>query len=137
MRASSLALLGASLFALSLAGGCAAPQPLPFRLVDSGTEVQNGAFFPDSQRLEARVDGELYSGFYIVATSVAYSQTLDSRRFFPRDTITTVTSNSARAHLVSTEGRQMNCEILFEARRALGECRTPAGKVYQLIADGQ
>lgn len=132
----SLAFLNASLIALLLAGGCATPQPLPFRLVDAASKVQNGTFFPDTQRIEVTLDGRRYAGFYLVATSVAYSQSLSGWRFFPHDTVTTVASNSARAHLVAEDSRQLNCEFLIEARRALGECRTPAGTVYQLVADG-
>ncbi|PKO83308.1 MAG: hypothetical protein CVU17_09030 [Betaproteobacteria bacterium HGW-Betaproteobacteria-11] len=132
----SLAFLSASLIALLLAGGCAAPQPLPFRLVDAASKVQNGMFFPDSQRIEVTIDGRRYAGFYIVAISVAHSQSLSGWRFFPHDTVTTIASNSARAHLAAEDGRQLSCEFLIEARRALGACRTPAGIVYQLAADG-
>jgi hypothetical protein len=44
-------------------------------------------------------------------------------------------SNSARAHLTADDGQQLSCEFVFESRRAIGECRSPAGAVFQLIAD--
>ena len=134
--ARSLANLGVCAFALIVVAGCAAPQPVPFQLVDSASKVERGTFFPESQRIEVTIDGHAFSGFYIVATGAAISQTMSGRRFFPRDTLTTYSSNSARAHLTADNGKQLSCEFLFEARRALGECRTPGGAVFQLIADG-
>jgi hypothetical protein len=129
--------LCASAAALLAAGGCAAPQPVPFQLVDAATRIQRGLIFTDSQRIEATVDDRLFSGFYIVATGSAFSQSLMGRRFWPRETVTTFSSNSARAQLTAAGGQQLSCEFLFEDRRALGECRTPAGAVFQLIADGK
>lgn len=137
MRTSSLARLSTILFVLALIGGCAAPQPVPFQLLDAAARTQNGTFYPDSQRIEAIIDGQLFSGFYIVATEVAYSQTFGGRRFFPRDTVTTITSNSAHAHLTATDGQRLICEFLLESNRALGECRSPTGAVYQLVAGGR
>lgn len=136
MRLSMWPRLSARVCALLLVAGCATPQPLPFRLIDAASRVQSGTFFPDSQRIEVTLEGRRYTGFYLGATSVAYSQSLSSWRFFPHDTVTTIASNSARAHLVAEDGKQMSCEFLIEARRALGECRTPDGAVYQLVADG-
>lgn len=121
---------------LGLAGGCATPQPVPFKLIDSESKVQRGAIFPDSQRLEVMVDGRLFQGFYIVATGSAVSQTVTGRRLLPRDTVTTLYSNSARAHLTADNGQQLSCEFLFEARRLLGECRYPAGAVLKMVAEG-
>ncbi len=123
------------LFVVIVASGCSAPLPLPFQLLDSESRVQWGTLFPDSQRIEVMIDGHLFKGFYIVASGTAVSQTMAGRRYFPSDTVTTYSSNSARAHLTADDGRQLNCEFLFESRRAIGECRTPAGAVFQLIAD--
>ncbi len=125
----------ACLFVVALAG-CATPQPVPFHLVDSESRVQKGTMFPDSQRIEVTVDGQLYRGFYIVATGAARSETLGGWRSFPRDTITTFSSNSARAQLSNDKGQRLSCEFLFEGKRALGECRSSTGAVFQLIADG-
>ena len=118
-------------------GGCATPQPMPFQLTDAQSKVHAGSIFPESQRLEVMVDDHLFTGFYIVATGTAVSQVITGRRFIPRDTVTTVFSNSARAHLAGDNGQQLNCEFLFEGRRILGECKTPAGGTYQLTADGK
>jgi hypothetical protein len=82
------------------------------------------------------VDGHLFSGFYIFASGAAISQAMYGRHYFPGDTITNFYSNSARAHLTSDNGQQLNCEFLFESARAIGQCRTPAGAVFQLSADG-
>lgn len=123
------------LFVVAVAGGCATPQPVPFQLVDSESRIQWGTLFPDSQRIEVMINGHVFNGFYIVASGTAFSQTLAGRRFFPSDTVTTYSSNSARAHLTSDNEQQLNCEFLFEFRRAIGECRSPAGAIFQLIAD--
>ena len=123
------------LFAVAAVTGCAAPKPLPFQLVDSESRVQKGTLFPGKQLIEATVDGQLYKGFYIFANGEAYSETFGGWRSFPRDTQTTFTSNSARAQLVSDKGQRLTCEFLFESRRAIGECRSPAGAIFQLIAN--
>lgn len=123
------------LFVAVVAGGCVAPQPVPFQLVDSQSRVQWGTLFPDSHRIEVMIDGHAFNGFYIIAGGDAISQTLSGRRFFPSETITTYSSNSARAHMTSDNGQQLSCEFLFESRRAIGECRSPAGAVFQLIAN--
>ena len=125
-----------SVFVAAIAGGCATPLPVPFQLIDSESRTQWGTIFPDSQRIAVTIDGHVFSGFYIVASGEAVSQTLSGRRFLPNDTITTFSSNSARAHLTSDNGQQLSCGFLFESRRAIGECRSPSGAVFQLIADG-
>lgn len=118
-----------------LAAGCAASLPVPFQLVDSSSRVQSGTLYLDSQRIEVTVDGHLFSGFFIVANGSAISQTVSGRRLLPSDTITSYSSNSARAHLTSDDGQQLNCEFLYEVRRAVGECRSPSGAIFQLSAD--
>jgi len=124
-----------SLFLVIAAGGCAAPQPVPFQLVDSLSRVQLGTLYPDAQRIEVTVDGHLFSGFYIVESGSAISQTVSGRRHLPASTITNYFTNSARAHLTSDNGQQLNCEFLYESRRAVGECRSPSGTIFQLGAD--
>ena len=122
-----------SLSVLILAVGCATPQPVPFQLLDSSNIIQRGTIIPDGQRIEVVIDGQLYKGFYILGSQVAFSETLGGR-LTPLDTVTTTTSNTARAHLASANGQQLNCEFLFEGKRAIGECKSPEGKVYQLSA---
>lgn len=126
----------ACLCVLALTAGCATPQPLSFQLVDSSSKVQRGNIFPDSERIEVTIDGVTFGGFYITASGTAVSHSTTVRRSFPNNTVTTFSSNSARAHLTAENGQLMSCEFLLESRRALGECRTPAGKIYQLVADG-
>jgi hypothetical protein len=123
-------------FVALLAQGCAAPQPIPFQLVDNQSRVERGAIFPGSQRIEVAVDGHLFSGFYIVATGSAVSESFGGRSLFSRETITSFSSNSARAHLIAEDGQRLSCEFLFQGRHAIGECRSPAGAIFQLIADG-
>lgn len=132
----SLARLGAGICVLALAGACATPQPVPFQLVDAASRVQKGIMFTDSQRIEVTVDGQTYTGFYIIASGSAVSHVQAGRRFFPGDTLTTFSLNSARAHLTADNGQRLNCDFLLEYRRAIGECRSPSGAVFQLIADG-
>jgi len=120
---------------ITVVTGCTIPLPVPFQLIDSNSRVQPGTLFQDSQRIEVTVDGHVFNGFYIVPSGAAVSQTLSGRRLLPSDTVTTFSSNSARAHLTSDNGQQLSCEFLFEFRRAVGECRSPSGAVFQLIAD--
>ena len=120
---------------LILVAGCAAPKPLPFQLIDSESRAQKGTIFTDTQRIEATVDGQLYKGFYIFANGVAYSQSFGGWRANPRETVTNYSSNSVRAQLTSDKGQRLKCDFLFEGRKAIGECRTPAGAVFHLVAD--
>jgi hypothetical protein len=121
--------------AIALTAGCAS-QPVPFQLVDSESAINKGTIYPDGQRIEAIIDGQSYKGFYIIATQVAFSETFGGWRFGPHDTVTTSSSNSGRAQLASDKGQQLSCEFLFESKRAIGVCRSPAGKSFQLTADG-
>lgn len=122
------------LFVATVAEGCAAP-PLQLQLIDSESRVQWGTMYPDTRRIEVTVDGHVFNGFYIIASGEAVSETLAGRRFFPNETFTRYSSNSARAQLAAENGQQLSCKFLFESKRAIGECRTPAGAVFQLIAD--
>ncbi len=117
-----------------VATGCAS-HPVPFQLVDASSKVQKGTIFPDGQRIEITLDGHLFSGYYIFASGAAISQGNYGRHFFPGDTITNYYSNSARAHLTSDNEKHLNCEFLFEGRRAIGQCSTPSGATFQLNAD--
>jgi hypothetical protein len=119
-----------------LVAGCAAPQPVPFQLVDSASAVQKGTIFPDRRGIEVTIDGQQYKGFYLVSTAAAHSQYFGGWRYAPHQSITTFTSNAVRAQLSSEKGQRLSCEFLFEERRAIGECKSPAGAVYQLTADG-
>lgn len=116
-----------------LLAGCATPPPIAFQLADSNSKIHQGILFNENQRIEVTVDGQRYQGFYLIASGTAISQPLMGRHFMPIDTTTTFSSNSARAHLVSEDGQQLNCQFLVEARRAVGECQSPNGASFQLF----
>lgn len=122
--------------ALALAG-CAAPQPVPFRLVDAAAKIHRGTLYPQSGRIEVAIDGKAYGGFYILASGFAVSQPTPFPRRFHYDTVTTYTSNQARAHLSAAGAPPLNCEFLVDGPRAVGECRTPEGAAYQFVAEGK
>lgn len=128
--------LSAYLCVLFLTAGCATNQPLSFQLLDPASKVQRGSLFPDTERIEVTVDGALYSGFYITAGGSVVSHATLGRRFFPSETVSTFSSNSARAHLTAENGMHLTCDFLLETKRAVGECRSSSGAVYQLVADG-
>lgn len=128
--------LTCGLSALALAA-CAAPQPLPFRLIDPAAKVHHGTLFPAKQGIEAMVNGHRYSGFYIVASGVGISRPVAFGPFLAHDAVTTYTSNAARAHLTAEGAPPLNCEFLFDGPRAVGECRAPDGTKYQLVAEGR
>lgn len=127
-------LLGACALALA---GCAAPQPVPFQLVDAASKVHRGTLYPQTGRIEVAVDDRQYSGFYIIAAGFAVSQPPPFVRRFPYETITTYATNEARAALSDASGRRLNCQFLIEGSRAIGECRSPEGVSYQMVAEGK
>jgi hypothetical protein len=114
--------------------GCGTSPPVSFQLIDSASSIYKGTITPDGQRIEAVIEGQLYKGFYIIASQMAYSDTMGSR-LSSRYTVTRLSSNSARAQMATDKGQQLSCEFLFEFGRAIGECKSPAGKIYQLSAD--
>jgi len=130
--AGRLAKAGACFCATLIVQGCASP--LPFQLVDAHARVAQGILYPGDGHIEANVDGVVFSGFFIFASGSAVSQTFGGRWGLPRETETTYESNSARAHLAAADGRSLDCQFLLQGRRALGECRTPQGTTFQLIA---
>lgn len=126
-------LSSALLCLLPLATGCAPLAPVPFELLDTHQQVFHGRFYPADQRIDASIDGKQYSGFYIIASGTAMSQGLWPRRGFPAETVTTFSSNSARATLSSVDGERLSCEFLFDGDRALGECKGADNRNYQLL----
>jgi len=128
--------LGACALALVMAG-CAAPQPMPFQLVDPAAKVHRGTLFPETRGIEVVIDGRKYNGFYIVASGFAISHSMPMGPYFYPDTVTTYSSNEVRAHLTAEGGRRLACQFLVDGPRAVGECRSPEGTVYQLVAEGK
>ena len=122
--------------AAAMFGGCSPLPPLPFELIDDGKAYQ-GAFFPSEERLEASIGDKKYQGFYIVASGVATTQSAWPARRLPSSTTTTYSSNAARAMLTSQQGDRLSCEFLIEGRKAIGECKSADGRVYQLVAQGR
>ncbi len=127
--------VSASVLLLAVVTGCSAPQPVPFQLVDPASKIQKGTIFPDGQRIEAVVDGQLYKGFYMIASGVSHSQSFGGASPFSRNTVSTYSSNSVRAQMISDKGQRLSCEFLFDFSRAIGECRNLAGEVFQMSAD--
>lgn len=125
---------------------CAAPQPVPFDLVDRNNTAHRGVFDSYDQSMRVRIGDKEYRGFYITETGVANTSGFSigigswgryggAYGAFPYDRHTTYSNNTARAHLKSADGEQLNCQFVFEYRRAVGECRSPQGETYQLVAD--
>jgi hypothetical protein len=136
--------------AILLLAGCATtPQPLPFDLLDKGNVVHRGLFKPADGSMEVRINNKVYTGFYVTSTSTARSTNMGFGvgyggfgRYgygmygaYPSETWTTVSNNSGKAHLQNAEGDRLNCDFMFEGRRLLGECRSPQGAVYQMVAN--
>lgn len=140
-----------ALLALLLLGACATtPQPLPFDLVGKGTVAHRGLFKPADGSIEARINGKVYTGFYVTSVSTARSSSIGvgmgygrygyrgygAYGAFPQETWTTISNNSGKAYLQSADGDKLNCEFIYEGRRLLGECRSPdSGAVYQMVAN--
>jgi hypothetical protein len=118
--------------------GCAAPLPVPFELIDQQSVAHEGSFHVDDQRMEATIDGKRFQGFYVVATGTAVvtTDTLSSRRFRSYQSVSSVSSNSARAVLTSADGERITCEFLFADQKAVGDCRSSTGRTFQLVATG-
>lgn len=146
-----LARLPLAPLALLLLGACATtPQPLPFDLVGKGATAHRGLFKPADGSIEARINGKVYTGFYVTSVSTARSTSIGvgmgygsfGRRgygaygAFPQETWTTISNNSGKAYLQSADGDKLNCDFIYEGRRLLGECRSPDnGAVYQMVAN--
>lgn len=139
-----------AVLAVLLLGACATtPQPLPFDLVGKGTAAHRGLFKPADGSIEARINGKVYTGFYVTSVSTARSTSvgigmgMGYGRYgyrgygaFPSETWTTVSNNSGKAYLQSADGDKLNCDFIYEGRRLLGECRSPDnGAVYQMVAN--
>lgn len=113
---------------------CAPMPPVPFDLTRQ-QEVSHGWFYPQERRLDVRIGDKLFSGYYIVATSTAYTPapSLPFRRWgFPGDNVSVISSNTARASLAANDGERLSCELLFDGNRAAGECKSTQGQTYQL-----
>ena len=113
----SLPTLGACALALALAG-CAAPQPLPFQLVDPASKVHRGTLFPQTGRIEVVVDGQMYSGIYIVATGFAISHPMLWGPYFFPATVTpplAFTSSTASRIPLSVDFPKVASEPVSEA----------------------
>jgi hypothetical protein len=120
---------------LAILAGCAAPAPVPFQLIDA-ERTYTGSFKPADESIDILIDDKPFHGFYIVArgTTVSTYETPFSRRFRSFQTITSSTSNSARALLTAADGEKITCAFLFEDKRAVGDCKSSKGKVYQFVA---
>ncbi len=134
MHTARLIRTACTLAVVTVLAGCAAPHPLPFQLVDPAARMHRGTLYPDSQHIEVEVDGVRYSGFYLLASGIGFSQPVFITPWYPGDRITTYTTNQARAHLTSTDGKNLSCEFLIDGPRAAGECRTPEGRIFQMVA---
>ena len=122
-----------AVIAAAFLGACSPLAPLPFELIDDG-KVFQGAFFPSEERLEATIGDKKFQGFYILASGIATSQSTWPVRRLPSSTTTTYSSNAARAMLTSQQGDRLTCEFLLEGRKAIGECKSTDGRIYQLVA---
>lgn len=120
---------------LAILAGCAAPAPIPFQLIED-QRTHHGTFKPGDASIDILIGDKPFHGFYIVAagTTVSTVETPFARRFRSYQTITTSTSNSARALLTSPDGERITCAFLFQDKRAVGDCKSSKGKVYQFLA---
>ncbi len=120
----------------ALAGCATAVAPVNFELVDERAAIHKGTLDPARQGMTVAVGERTYTGFYVVATDNVTTTAIPtfSRRWFPSETRSSVTSNIARAHLRSADGSHLSCEFMYEGERAVGSCRTQAGVAYQFVA---
>lgn len=127
-----------SLAACAFFAGCAAAPPVPFQIIDDKAVAYTGTYQTSNQQMDIRIAGQSFHGFYIVAsgTNVSITQSASARRFRSYETVTNVSSNSARALLTASGGERITCNFLFEDRRAVGDCKSSTGRHYQFIATG-
>ncbi len=141
----------APLTAALLLSACATtpPQPLPFDLVDKSNIAHRGLFKQADSSIEVRIADKVYTGFYVISSSTARSTDFGfgvgfggygrygygGYGAYPTERWTVISNNNGRAHMQNADGDRLNCEFLFEGRRLVGECRSPQGAVYQMVAN--
>jgi len=124
------------LTAISL-GGCAT-SPILFQLIDDHSNTYAGSYDPKDRSMDVTINKKAFHGFYIVSHGTAVgTSNVFGRRFHTVDTFSDVTSNSAKAYMSATDGEKITCDFLFEDRRAVGECKSSFGNIYQLVAEGK
>ena len=120
-----------------LPAACATPTaPVSFELVDTQAAVFKGSIDAQKQNMTITIGSREYAGFYVIATDTVNTSSLGgfSRRLWPTETRSSVSSNIARAHLKAADGERLACEFMFEGDRGVGSCRTQAGNTYQFVA---
>ncbi|NNM51815.1 MAG: hypothetical protein HKM02_06270 [Pseudomonadales bacterium] len=116
--------------------GCAIT-PIPFALYGKDNATGSGTMDPRHGTIQATIDGRDYHGFYIVSHGTAVTSSPPDPFFgFPpiMNSMVDVSMNSARAAMSSDDGSRISCQFLFQGHRALGDCQTPSGKHYQMVA---
>lgn len=110
--------------------------PVPFQLVGPDGQIHGGVFRSEGSVIEATIAGKQFRGLYVEAAASMTSRSAFPRRGFWGDTYSTLVSNSVRAHLASEDGEHLNCAFFHEGARAVGECQSTSGAIYQLVASG-
>jgi hypothetical protein len=125
-----------AVLAVALAA-CAAPAAKPFQMIDDHSVVYHGTYGGNDQHIEITIGDKSFHGFYIVGGGTSQSTATGFGLYRPLlfNNFSTFTTNQARAHMSSAEGEHISCELLFDVRRAAGECKSSGGENFQFVAD--
>lgn len=97
-----------------------------------GNQAYPVDFNPVSKSISTTIDGETYSGTYVLSRSFGTASGFSGTTY----TTTTFSSTSAqgRALLTSPSGKVLRCEFMVDGLKALGQCQDAQGAIYDLTA---
>lgn len=103
----------------------------------SGKLIRAGQVYPLeynslAQTITTTVDGETYTGTYIINRGMGTATGLVGTKLIT--TTVTTSGNQGRALLTSPSGKVLRCEFLVDGLKALGQCQDAQGAIYDLTA---
>lgn len=103
----------------------------------SGKLIRSGQVYPLeynslAQTITTTVDGETYTGSYIINRGTGTATGLVGTKLIT--TTVTTSGNQGRALLTSPSGKVLRCEFMVSGNSAIGQCQDAQGAIYDLTA---
>ena len=104
------------------------------QLIDESGRVHAGNFDSITKRLEGRINGKQYSGFYVTdAGSMYFSGMSQGTTATHVSGQAAYTGSVGRAILTAADGDSLECEFNYSGYRAIGTCLGSDGERYRLL----